>query len=262
MTASKQGEQPARNASIAGRVAIVTGAATGMGAAIAQALSRAGARVVLADVDRFLACALADTIDPQRERSLVVTCDVARVEDCQTVVQMAVDRFGAVDILVNCAGTEMSRPLHALAVDEWNRVLGTNLRGPFLLSEAARSELLAGFDGAGGHIVNVSSTGAASGWASPSAYQASRLGLLGFTHSLHAELVQHGIRVSSVIDGGGELELLPTHFRTFDHCELLDPGNVAIAVLHALCAPRHATAPEVMVLPSPRASEPISAPPP
>ena len=260
MTVRNESGQPARELSIAGRVAIVTGAATGLGAAIAQALSQAGVLVVMADVDRFLACALADTIDPQRERSLVVTCDVARAEDCETVVRMAVARFGGIDILVNCAGTEMTRPLHALAVDEWNRVLGTNLRGPFLLGAAARNELLAGFDGAGGHIVNVSSTGAASGWASPSAHQASRLGLLGFSHSLHAELAQFGIRVSSVIDGGGDLALLPPHFRTFDHGHLQDPGNVAIAVLSALRTPTHATVPEVMVLPSPRAAEQVSAP--
>ncbi len=249
MTALTEGERPARNASIVGRVAIVTGAATGTGAAIAQSLSRAGACVVLADVDRFLACALADTIDPQRERSLVVTCDVARAEDCQTVVRMTVERFGAIDILVNCAGTDMTRPLHALAVDEWNRVLGTNLRGPFLLSEAARAELLAGFDGTGGHIVNVSSTGEASGWSSTSAYQASRLGLLGFAHALHVELGRYGIKVSSVIDGG-ELALLPAHFRTFDHGALQDPGNVASAVLHALCAPEQVDVPELLVLPS------------
>lgn len=252
MTACKGNGESVHNGSIAGRVAIVTGAATGLGAAIARELNQAGARVVLADIDRLLACALADTIDPGRNRSLVVTCDITRAEDCVSVVQQSIDRFGTIDIVVNCAGTDISGPLHALALDEWNRVLGTNVRGPFLLCEAAREALLVGFDGAGGHVVNVSATGADQSWSSLGAYHASKLGLLGFTHALHAEMQQHGIRVSSVIDGGIAFPPLPLQFKGLDPDDLQDPADVALAVMRLLQTPRPDKVPEVMVLPAAR----------
>lgn len=231
------------------RVALVTGAGRGLGAAIATRLAAAGARVVVADLKPDLADAQARRIDPELQRALAIALDVRDATEVEHAVARVVDRFGGLDILVNNAGTDVTASIDELAVDDWQRVIATNLTGPFLLSKAALGALRNGDRGRGGHIVNIASTAARRTWPNASAYHASKWGLVGLSHALHAELRPHGVRVSTVIAGGMRTPFLLDRFPDIDTAKLQDPANVADAVAFVLALPRESVIPEVMVLP-------------
>jgi NAD(P)-dependent dehydrogenase (short-subunit alcohol dehydrogenase family) len=141
-------------------------------------------------------------------------------------------------------------------VEDWDRVLGTNLRGPFLLSKAALSALRQGDGGRGGHIVNIASTASRRAWANASAYHASKWGLVGLSQALYAELRTQGIRVSTVVVGGMKTPFLLDRFKDIDQTKLQDPANVAEAIRFVLTMPRESIIPEIMVLPLQESSWP------
>jgi len=238
------------------RVVLVTGAASGLGAAIARDLLEQGARVALADINRMKSGEHAKAIDPLGERSLVLTCDVSDAEDCATAVERCVAHFGALDMLVNNAGTGATGSLQDLSVEDFDRVLSTNLRGPFLMVKAALPALLEGYDDEGGQIVNIVSTAARRAWANASAYHASNWGVLGLTQAMHAELRERGVRVTSVIAGGMNTPFLLDRHADLDPALLQDPATVALGVRFALTLPRGSVVPELMVLPQHETSWP------
>jgi len=242
--------------SLAQRTALVTGAGSGLGAALARNLFAAGARVVLADLVPDRAKAVAEQIDPEGQRTLALGCDVARPEDAQAAVQRTTAHFGGLDVLINNAGTDVTIDLEQLSVADFDRVLATNLRGPFLLSKAALAALREGDGGRGWHIVNIASTASRRAWANASAYHASKWGLVGLSQALYAELRSQGIRVSSVIVGGMKTPFLLERFKDIDQTKLQDPANVAEAVRFVLTMPRESIVPEIMVLPLQESSWP------
>jgi NAD(P)-dependent dehydrogenase (short-subunit alcohol dehydrogenase family) len=125
-------------------------------------------------------------------------------------------------------------------------VIGVNLRAPFLLSRhAARLMKAQG----GGHIVNIASTAAKRAWPNASAYHASKWGLLGLSHALHAELRPHRIKVSAVVAGGMRTPFLLDRFPDIDPGVLQDPANVAATIRFLLTLPDETVIPEVMVIP-------------
>ena len=231
------------------RIAFITGAGRGLGAAIATRLHAAGARVVLADLRPELAAEQARKLDASLERCMSVALDVADAAQVRDALASAVQRFGGIDILVNNAGTDVTASIADLSAIEWDRVLATNLSGPFHLCKAALPHLLKGDNGRGGHIVNIASTAARRTWPNASAYHASKWGLLGLSHALHAELRPQGVRVSAVIAGGMRTPFLLDRFPDIDQAKLQDPANVAEAVHAVLCMPRESVIPELMVLP-------------
>lgn len=231
------------------RTALVTGAGSGLGAALARNLVNAGARVVLSDLVLEKAKAVAAKIDPEARRTLAVHCDVSQADSAQATVRQALEHFGGLDMLINNAGTDVTIDLEHLSVEDWDRVLGTNLRGPFLMSKAALSALRQGDGGLGGHIVNIASTASRRAWANASAYHASKWGLVGLSQALYAELRSQGIRVSTVIVGGMKTPFLLERFKDIDESKLQDPANVAEAVRFVLSMPRETIIPEIMVLP-------------
>jgi NAD(P)-dependent dehydrogenase (short-subunit alcohol dehydrogenase family) len=242
--------------SLAQRTALITGAGSGLGAALARNLFNAGARVVLADLVATKAQAVAEDIDPEGQRTLAIACDVSQPESAQAAVSRTTSHFGGLDILVNNAGTDVTIDLEHLSVEDWDRVLATNLRGPFLLSKAALAALRNGDGGRGGHIVNIASTASRRAWANASAYHASKWGLVGLSQALYAELRSQGIRVSSVIVGGMKTPFLLERFKDIDTSKLQDPANVAEAVRFVLTMPRESIIPEIMVLPLQESSWP------
>ncbi|HEV7912339.1 MAG TPA: SDR family oxidoreductase [Albitalea sp.] len=241
---------------LAQRTVLITGAGSGLGAALARNLLQAGANVVLADIAADRASAVAGQIDPEGQRTLAIGCDVSKPESAQAAVQRAAEHFGGLDVLVNNAGTDVTIDLEQLSVEDWDRVLATNLRGPFLLSKAALPLLRAGDGGRGGHIVNIASTASRRAWPNASAYHASKWGLLGLSQALFAELRAHGIRVSSVIVGGMKTPFLLDRFKDIDTTKLQDPANVAEAVRFVLTMPRESIVAEIMVLPLQESSWP------
>jgi NAD(P)-dependent dehydrogenase (short-subunit alcohol dehydrogenase family) len=231
------------------RTALVTGAGSGLGAALARNLFSAGAQVVLADLVPEKANAVATQIDPEGQRTLALACDVSEADSAHAAVRRATEHFGGLDVLINNAGTDVTIDLEQLAVEDWDRVLGTNLRGPFLMSKAALSALRQGDSGRGGHIVNIASTASRRAWANASAYHASKWGLVGLSQALYAELRSQGIRVSTVIVGGMKTPFLLERFKDIDQSKLQDPANVAEAIRFVLSMPRETIIPEIMVLP-------------
>lgn len=147
---------------------------------------------------------------------------------------------------MNNAGIDVTLPIDELTIAQWDAVLRTNLRAPFLLSRSAAALMKRS---GGGHIVNVASTAAKRAWPNASAYHASKWGLLGLSHALHAELRPHGIRVCAVIAGGVQTPFLLERFPDLDPALLQDPANVAATIKHVLLQPEGTAISEAMVLP-------------
>lgn len=241
---------------LAGCTALVTGAGSGLGAAIARALHADGANVVLADLAVMKASQVAARMDPEARRCCVVHCDVREPESARCAVDAAIARFGTLDALVNNAGFDVTKCVEDLSVQEWDAVLDTNLRGPFLLTKAALPALRAGDGGRGGHIVNITSTAARRAWPNAAAYHASKWGLTGFSHALHAELRGGGVRVTNIVAGGMRTPFLLDRFPDIDASRLQDPERVADGVCFALRMPRDSVVAELMILPLKESSWP------
>jgi NAD(P)-dependent dehydrogenase (short-subunit alcohol dehydrogenase family) len=171
------------------RVAVVTGAAKGIGAAIAQTLADAGYELAL--IDR-------EDASPQAGGGLAVRGDVSDLADVRDFADAALERFGAVDVLVNNAGISSIGPAETTSAEEWRRVIDINLTGPFLLCQAFGARMLERGTGA---IVNVASIAGLHGVSDRAAYNASKHGLIGLTRSLAAEWGGRGVRVNAVCPG-------------------------------------------------------------
>jgi NAD(P)-dependent dehydrogenase (short-subunit alcohol dehydrogenase family) len=178
---------------IPGQVAVVTGAAHGIGLATAKLLAEAGASVALLDIDEAgIRAAAAEMGGP----SAAWACDVASEARVEAVFAEIVARYGRIDILVNNAGTAVRKPATEISMAEWDRVLGLNLGATFLCSRiAARTMQQQG----GGSIVNLASIMGFSGGIFPNAsYQASKGGVVNLTRALALEWAEHSIRVNAV----------------------------------------------------------------
>lgn len=229
-----------------GKTALVTGGARGLGAALCEALASAGAKVVIGDINPELGALVARRLADQDREAVFLPLDVndpAQVRDC---VHAVYERHAALDILINNAGVDYTLPIEELDVAQWDRVHGTNLRGPFLLCRQICPHMKLRRCG---HIVNIASTAAKRAWPNASAYHASKWGLLGFSHALHAELRPYGIKVTAVIAGGMRTPFLLDRFPDIDLATLQAPEAVAAAVLGVLTMPEESVVPEISVLP-------------
>jgi NAD(P)-dependent dehydrogenase (short-subunit alcohol dehydrogenase family) len=232
--------------SLAGKVAFVTGAASGLGAALTDVLADAGAHIVAADLRADALHARVTRLRERGVRAQGLAFDVGDPDAVRAAVDDCLAGMGSLDLLVNNAGTDVTLPIDALSEQDWLRVIGTNLNGPFLLSRAAAAHMRSRGNG---DIVNVASTAAKRAWPNASAYHASKWGLLGLSHALHAELRPHGIRVTAVVAGGMRTPFLLDRFPELDAAKLQDPANVAQAILQVLLLPRETVIPELTVLP-------------
>jgi len=184
------------------RVAVVTGAARGLGRVVAAALARAGYRLVLVDL-----ASLDGTVGDVGQlgaEALAVNADVSAEADVRRVGAETLQRFGRADVLVNNAGVSLLKAAEATSLDDWRRVLDVNLTGPFLLCrELGRSMLAAG----SGSIVNIASIAGLRGVSRRVAYNASKHGLVGLTYTLAAEWGGRGVRVNAVCPGWIKTEM-------------------------------------------------------
>lgn len=235
------------------QIALVTGAAQGLGAAICHSLSEAGAVVILADLQIERAESLALDLRTAGEDIEVLGLDVSDEWQTRRAVQELIARRGRIDILINNAGTDVTAPFTELSVRDWDRVLNVNLRGPFLM---AKEVFPAMQRQGGGAIVNIVSTAAKRAWANATAYHASKWGLLGFSHALHVEGRPHNIKVTALIAGGMRTPFLLDRFPDLDPGCLQDPHNVAATVRFVLSQPVETVIPEIMVLPMRESSWP------
>jgi NAD(P)-dependent dehydrogenase (short-subunit alcohol dehydrogenase family) len=225
-----------------GKVALVTGAASGLGKATVAAFAAAGYRVAALDLDGSR-IEQGDGIEP-------FTCDVSDAGAVERAVGQALERFGRIDVAVNCAGVDFTYWLEEMTVEQFDRVIGVNLRGPFLVAKAVWPVMKRQ---GGGHIVNIASTAAVRAWSGASAYHASKFGVLGLGRGLSVEGRQDGIKVTTVIPGG----MRTGFFERFkeqgipmpDPENLQDPAEVARSIVYAVELPGNSVLQELVITP-------------
>ena len=180
---------------VAGKVALISGGARGIGAAGARALAAEGARVVIGDILDDEGGAVADELG---DAARYVHLDVTRPEDWAAAVETAVGEFGRLNVLFNNAGIANGAAIHRFKLEKWQRIIDVNLTGPFLGIRAATDALIAA---GGGSIINNSSIEGLRGTSWAHGYVASKWGLRGLTKSVAVELAPYGIRVNSLHPG-------------------------------------------------------------
>jgi len=184
---------------LAAKVAVITGAGSGIGRAVAARLAAAGASVVAADLDEASAQTAAATLSATGAQAVGIGGDVRDWATGEALAQAAMSRFGALDILVNCAGLFPSRPGLELDEAHWDLLLDVNLKGALSVSQACGRRMR---DlGRGGAIVNIASIQGLRPRAGKAAYAASKAGLIALTQVLAQELAPHGVRVNAVAPG-------------------------------------------------------------
>lgn len=181
-------------------VAIVTGGARGIGRGVAISLAHEGVKVVIADLPALKEDGerTAEEVRKAGSEALVVDVDVRDSSQVQAMVERAIQHFGQVDILVNNAGVISVRPVIAMEEEEWDRVLGVNLKGTFLCSKAVAPHMM---ERRSGRIINMSSQAGKRGRPVISHYCASKFAIIGFTQSLAHELGPFNVTVNAVCPG-------------------------------------------------------------
>ncbi|WP_433943143.1 SDR family NAD(P)-dependent oxidoreductase [Paenibacillus sp. SN-8-1] len=216
------------------KVVIVTGAADGIGRAVAEAYAAEGASVVLADVQEAKGAAAAAEIRQEGRNALFVSCDVRKEEDIIHLMQEAIREYGRIDILINNAGVSRWKSPYELKLEEWDDVLNTNVRSCFLATrEVARHMTDLGIQGA---VVNISSTRAAMSEPNSEAYAASKGAIISLSHAMAISLGKDGIRVNSISPGWietGDYEALrPEDHQQHPAGRVGKPADIARACLY------------------------------
>lgn len=181
------------------KVVIVTGAANGIGKAVARAYAESGANVVIADVDETAGKSLAGMLGKNGNKALFVKTDVRREEDIIHLMKQAKATFGRIDILINNAGKMIRKSPYELTLEEWDDILHTNLRSVFLASREAAKYMRE--NETGGSIVNMASTRALMSEANTESYSATKGGIVALTHSLAVSLSEDQITVNAISPG-------------------------------------------------------------
>jgi 3-oxoacyl-[acyl-carrier protein] reductase len=186
---------------LTGRTVIITGGGKGIGKVYSQEFAKAGARVVAADIDGAAAKSLAEALAAQGFETVGLATDIASEESTNAMAQAALERFGAIDVLVNNASLMSVLPRRSwleIPVEEWDRVMAVNLRGMFLATRAVFPAMQAQKRG---KIVNISSSRFFEGTPNRLHYTTSKAGVIGFTRALAREVGEFGITVNAVAPG-------------------------------------------------------------
>ena len=234
-----------------GKVAVVTGGGSGVGAAVAAALIKGGAKVVISGRDEKKLRATAESLGGTND-VLTVPCDVADPNQCALLIEAATSQFRRVDILVNNAGANIKhRAIRELTVEAWDQLIRTNLDGAFYCIRAVLPQMLSRKDGV---IVNVVSV--AGKRANPlggAAYIAAKFGMGGLGMCLSNEEKDSGVRVSNIYPGEIDTPILanrPKALTKEQRDVILKPEDVAAAVAFVAGLPAHVSVPELVIKPT------------
>lgn len=226
---------------MSGKIIVVTGGASGLGAALSRVLGAAGNTIVIVDREQAAAEAVAAEVGGH-----AIQTDLSDGAACGAVIDRIATEHGRIDVLINNAGTDKTVSVEELQVDEFSLVLDVNLRAPFALSKAVFPHMR---QAGAGYIVNIVSTAAKRAWANASAYHASKWGLLGLSHALHVEGRPLGIKVTALLAGGMRTPFILDRFPDTPLENLQDPVAVAETVRFLLDQPGDVVIPELMIVP-------------
>jgi len=220
-----------------GRVALVTGGASGIGRAIARELATRGARVAVVDLDSDAAEAVARELPG----ALALACDVSDTEACEAVARRVAEVLGSVDILVNDAGLQHVSPIETFPIERWRYLVDVMLVAPFVLTRA----VLPGMRARGwGRIINVGSIHSLVASPNKSAYVAAKHGLLGLTRATALEAGPHGITVNAICPSFARTPLVERQIAELAETEGLAPEDVIERVMLEPAAVRRLVEPE------------------
>lgn len=238
------------------KVAIVTGASSGIGRFTAKSLAKSGVRVVLAARRHNNLDELATEIKDVGGQALPFVADVAQRQSCEDLIQYTMEQWGRIDVLVNNAGLMPLSLVKNLHVDEWDRMVDVNIKGVLYCTAAALPHMLAAKSG---HIVNVSSVAGRIVFPGGSVYCATKHALTAFSEGLRQELsTRENIRVTCIEPGAVATELTNTitdeALRKFventKKMEILQSQDIADAILYAVGTPNHVNVNEILIRPT------------
>lgn len=232
--------------SLAGQVAVITGAGRGIGAAIARQLARLGATAVLCGRTQSSLEETARAILDAGGKTEVIPCDVTVLHQLEYAAARVDSTFGRLDILVNNAGVgEFKEPLHNVLPDEWDRILNTNLRGVYYAIRVFAPLMIRACSG---QIINISSLAGKNALPNGAPYAASKWGLNGLSYSVAEELRSYQIRVSVICPGSTETELGPHAGK--DPNKMLQPDDIAHAVAMLVTQAPQSFVSEILIRPT------------
>jgi NADP-dependent 3-hydroxy acid dehydrogenase YdfG len=238
------------------KVAVVTGASSGIGYATSLALAKAGAKVAIAARRTDRLEQLENEIKKNTGQCLVAACDVTKRKDCESLIDAVIKKWGRVDILVNNAGIMPLSFLKNLKVDEWEQMVDVNIKGVIFCTAAAISHMI---NQNSGHIVNLSSVAGRIVFPAGSVYCATKYAVRAFSEGIRQELSsRHNIRVTTIEPGVVATELTDTitdksleSFVNFSKTmESLQSEDIANAILFAVESPSHMNVNEILIRPT------------
>lgn len=195
----------ARLLSLAGKVAIVTGAGSGIGRGIALLLAQMGASVAVLEIDDAKGSNTAAEVQDQSGQAVSVHCDVRSASDCRRAVETTIQKWGKIDILCNCAGIAIRKNILELAEEEWDLALDVTLKGIFLLSREVIPHMIRN---GGGSIINIGSGWSLKGGPKAASYCAAKGGAVNLTRAMAIDHGPHNIRVNCICPGDIDTPML------------------------------------------------------
>ena len=232
--------------SLQGRVAIITGAGSGIGRAVALALAQAGVRLVVAARTKTKLDALVTEITKLGGTALALPTDVASESQIESLVATTKSSFGQIDILVTSAGGAVFGPIIDSRTEDWDHMININLRGTYLTCKHVIREMIPRNQG---HILNVLSIASTHILPGSTGYTASKMGALGLTKVIAAEVRALGIKVTAVIPGAVDTPLWDNSGSTLDRGKMLSPTDVADAMLNVIIQPPGIHTDEIVLMP-------------
>jgi NAD(P)-dependent dehydrogenase (short-subunit alcohol dehydrogenase family) len=214
-----------------GKTALVTGASRGIGKSISLSLARLGVHTILSARSLPRLERVAEEIEKDSGRATILTADLSKVDDILLLFLKIREQFNGLDIAVHNAGIGYFEELVDFPVDKFDEIVEVNMRGTFLCCQQAMKIMI---PARAGYIINISSVQGIKGYPKHAAYAASKHGIIGMTKSLAAEAQKHNIRVSAILPGAVDTELITDARPDLDRSNLIHPEDISKSVLFLL----------------------------
>ena len=224
------------------KIAVVTGAGSGIGEAIATLLHEEGVKVILAGRNKDKLQNVANQL--AQDSVKVVPTDVTKKEEVDELIKIAQQTFGGLDIVINSAGQMLSSKITDYQVDEWDSMIDVNIKGTLYTAQAALPTML---EQSSGHLINIASISGFEVTKSSTIYSATKAAVHTITQGLEKELAKTGVKVTSISPGMVDTAITAA-YNPSDR-KKLDPQDIAEAVLYALTQPKHVNVNEITVRP-------------